>query len=672
MLNSYPIFTPIINGQERANEQPASSCEWLITNGIGGFASGTVSCALTRRYHGLLIAALNPPLGRTLIFPKVEEIIHYQGKQFSLTTNHWVSGEIKPQGYQLIERFHLDGKIPVWTYDLGATKIRKLIWMPPGKNTTCVQYQHLSVEPASLDLQIDILSNFRDYHSITRANHGKEFTVDRINNGLRIQPPGESLPYFFYCTKGDISLVNQWQTGYFLMQEDFRGEQAVEDHLLAGQLLASLGAGEKLTLIFSIEEKPGYQFELSWSSTKQHEEEIWQFAQKSLPLDIIDHETLRQLVLAADQFIVNRPTAEDPDGKTIIAGYHWFSDWGRDTMISLPGLTLAAGRPEIAKKILQTFANYLDQGMLPNRFPDIGETPEYNTVDATLWYFEALRNYISETNDTDLLRHIYPKLLDIIDWHFKGTRYNIHVDPADGLLFSGEAGVQLTWMDVKIDDWVVTPRMGKPVEINALWYNALCCMEYFSHLLGLDTDFFSQAAQKALNSFQKFWDYQNHCLFDVIDGPQGVEKEIRPNQIFAVSLNFSPLTLHQARAIVDCCARYLLTPYGLRSLAAHEANYKPFYSGDRATRDAAYHQGTVWSWLLGPFISAHLRVYQDVESAINYLRPLLQQLDEYGLGTIGEIADGDFPHKPQGCISQAWSVAEVLRVICQIGSLDSH
>jgi predicted glycogen debranching enzyme len=371
------------------------------------------------------------------------------------------------------------------------------------------------------------------------------------------------------------------------------------------------------------------------------------------------------MAFAADQFIVDRPSEQDDDhqGRTVIAGYHWFSDWGRDTMIALPGLTMVTGRHKLAADILRTFNKYVNQGMLPNRFPDIGQIPEYNTVDATLWFFEAVRAYYEFTNDQDLVAELYPSLEDIVSWHEKGTRYNIHVDPNDGLVYAGEEGVQLTWMDAKVDDWVVTPRAGKPVEINALWYNAQRSMAGFAELLGMDGSVYVEMAEKVQANFYRYWNQALGYYFDVLDTPNGDDPSLRPNQIFAVSLYHSPLEYHHQKAVVDACTEHLLTPFGLRSLAPHEKEYTSIYGGDRYKRDAAYHQGTVWGWLIGPYIQAHLKVYQDTSKAQEILTNFISQLPEFGVGSIGEIFDGDAPHEPRGCIAQAWSVAEALRAV---------
>lgn len=372
-------------------------------------------------------------------------------------------------------------------------------------------------------------------------------------------------------------------------------------------------------------------------------------------------------MLAADQFVVERSLVEEPEGKTIIAGYPWFGDWGRDTMIALPGLTLATGRPAIARTIIRTFARYLDQGMLPNLFPAADQSPEYNTADATLWYFEAIRAYYAATHDHGLLNEIWPQLKAVIDLHQRGTRYHIQLD-TDGLLYAGEPGVQLTWMDAKVGDWVVTPRIGKPVEISVLWYNALRCMEQFAEVIGQPNQDYKILAQHTLTGFQRFW--QGGYCYDVLDGPDGHDGALRPNQIFAVSLPLASgdpasalLSLEQQRSVVDVCGRDLLTSHGLRSLSPHHPQYVGTYGGDPLERDGAYHQGTVWGWLLGPYVEAHYRVHGDAKQAMALLQPLLHHLQGGCLGTLSEIFDGDSPMAPRGCFAQAWTVAEVLRVL---------
>jgi predicted glycogen debranching enzyme len=449
--------------------------------------------------------------------------------------------------------------------------------------------------------------------------------------------------------------------------ETVRGLEDREDHLFAALFHAKLNPGESFTIVATTEATTMLDGEASIAQRVTHEAsllEAWQAQNGELARD--GPGWLRQLVLAADQFIVKRSLPEEPDGRSIIAGYHWFGDWGRDTMVALPGLALTTGRSDAARQILLAFARYVDAGMLPNNFPDAGGKPEYNTVDAALWYFEAVRQYLAATQDASTLQKLYPVLASMIDAHVVGTRYNIHVDSTDGLLYAGGPGIQLTWMDAKIGDWVVTPRTGKPVEINALWINALETMQELARQLNQPAEMYERLSAQAKNSFQRFWNAERDCCFDVIDVPGaamngGKDAAFRPNQILAVSLPVSPLRKEQQKSVVDNCAEHLLTSHGFRSLAPGEPNYQGHYGGDQKSRDAAYHQGTVWGWLLGPFALAHFRVYADRSAALRYLEPLGSHINAYGLGTLAEIFDGDPPHTPRGCIAQAWTVGEVLR-----------
>jgi len=510
-----------------------------------------------------------------------------------------------------------------------------------------------------------------------------------VERGLRVCAGDGTAPFYLLSDQARASVRHTWKRDYYLALEAYRGLDPLDDNLCAGLFEATLQEGETLTLVASTEEVPKLDGSSALAERREHDQHLLTTAGlASSPRRATRAETgssraaarspadrsmaeaheasLQQLVLAADQFIVRRSLPGEPDGSSIIAGYPWFSDWGRDTMIALPGLTLATGRPEVAERILRTFARFVSQGMLPNRFPDEGQPPEYNTVDATLWYFEAVRAYHEATGDTALLRELFPVLEDIIDWHVRGTRYQIHVDPADGLLYAGEPGVQLTWMDAKVDDWVVTPRIGKPVEVNALWYHALCVMAGFAPLLEEPGEPFEALARQARAGFARFWNGGLGYCYDVLDGPNGNDDALRPNQLLAVSLRHSPLPPAQQKAMVDVCARRLLTSHGMRSLAPEDPTFIGRYGGDRRTRDAAYHQGTVWGWLIGAFVSAHLRVHHDPARAQSFLQPLLRHTADHGLGSISEIFDGDPPFTPRGCIAQAWSVGEVLRVCKEI------
>ncbi|BCL34493.1 amylo-alpha-1,6-glucosidase [Nostoc sp. MS1] len=638
----------------------AESREWLVTNGIGGYASGTVAGLLTRRYHGLLVAALQPPLGRTLLLAKLDETVLYDHHSYPLNTNRWADGNVSPHGYQHIERFALEGTIPVWQFAVADALLEKRVWMQQGANTTYVQYT-LSRATQPLDLQLKALVNYRDYHGDTQS-HDWHMFLATLANGICITAYPGATPFYLLSDSGSVSPIHNWYYGFDLAIERYRGLKDKEDHLHAATWEVTLHPGESFTFVASTEEQPNLQGETALKLRRTQEQKLIEIAKVYRPVDSGELPTwINHLVLAADQFIVDRNLPEEPDGKTIIAGYHWFSDWGRDTMISLPGLTISTGRLEVARSILRTFAKYVDEGMLPNRFPDAGEQPEYNTVDATLWYFEAVRAYYSATDDDHLLAELFGVLADIISWHCRGTRYNIHLDPADGLLHAGVAGVQLTWMDAKVGDWVVTPRIGKPIEVNALWYNALRTMATFARQLGKPHQEYQAMADRALARFSRFWhDGLGYC-YDVLDSPDGDDSTLRPNQIFAVSLPESPLTSDQQRKVVDVCGRMLLTSHGLRSLSPDDPQYQGTYGGDQYHRDAAYHQGTVWGWLLGAFVQAHLRVYQNPQQARQFLEPMANHLTAHGIGSLSEIFDGDVPMTPRGCIAQAWTVAEVLR-----------
>jgi predicted glycogen debranching enzyme len=656
--------------------ETAEAREWLVTNGLGGFASGTMAGSATRRYHGLLVAALQPPVGRTVLVAGVDETVRYGGETFALATHRWASGAVDPLGLRFLQSFHLEGMHPVWTYALGDALLEKRVWMRRGENTSYVQYT-LVHGSLTLALELKALVNYRDFHGLTHAGDWR-MEVAAVEHGVAITAFAGARTFYLQSAEAACETRGEWYRDYFLPLEKERGLDDHEDRLFAALFRAELAVGQSVTLVCSTEEHALLDAETTRAELANHNVklfQVWQQAnsQESLGAISLDDAPawLWQLVLAADQFLVKRaiPGADvgkvgeaAMDGRTVIAGYHWFADWGRDTMIALPGLTLATGRPEVARQILLAFARYVDGGMLPNNFPDAAGPPQYNTVDAAMWYFEAVRQYFSATHDASTLQELFPVLAGIVDAHVAGTRYNIHVDPADGLLYAGGPGVQLTWMDAKVGDWVVTPRTGKPVEINALWLNALATMKAFCGALAKPADAYEKLAARATASFAKFWNTARGCCYDVIDAPGiGSDAALRPNQIFAVSLPVSPLSPAQQKSVVDICARQLLTSHGMRSLARGEPGYQGRYGGDQRARDGAYHQGTVWGWLLGPFVLAHLRVYGDRGAALRMLDPLGRQMYTYGLGTVGEIFDGDEPCAPRGCIAQAWSVAELLR-----------
>ncbi len=650
--------------------------EWLVTNGIGGYASGTISGAATRRYHGLLLAALHPPLGRTLVCAKLDEWVEHEGVAYPLACNVFQDGTVDPRGYHNLESFELDGTIPVWRYALADCLLEKRVFMAHGHNTTYITYRMLRGEQP-VRLAVLGLFTHRDYHDLLESPAWSPhleicaeesavtgtYLADGTLDGI-VQVFDDATPVYIRCqvTDGSGRLVSSIQIevlgdtykNFFYSVERERGQDDHEDLLAVGRAYFEFGPDQLVSLTITTEtsQPDGAWTVLAAERTRQAE---------LMARAGVGHEPawVQQLVLAADQFVVARG-----EGHTVIAGYPWFTDWGRDTMISLPGLTLSTGRPELAVSLLRTFARHVSQGMLPNRFPDAGEAlgdQDYNTVDATLWYFEAVRATVEATGDDALLRELYPILADILAWHERGTRFGIRVDPADGLLYAGEPGVQLTWMDAKVDDWVVTPRQGKAVEINALWYHALHVMASFAERLGEPAQPYRARAARVQAAFAKFWNDAAGWCFDVIGGPHGNDAALRPNQLLAVSLQPSPLTPDQQKQVVDSCARYLVTSMGLRSLAPFEPGYVGIYTGDRYARDGAYHQGTVWAWLIGPFVEAHLRVYADPVLARSFLDPFSHFMLDAGLGSISEIADGDPPFTPRGCPWQAWSVAEALR-----------
>jgi predicted glycogen debranching enzyme len=660
-----------------SNLEIAESREWLITNGIGGYGSGTIAGILTRNYHGLLVAALEPPVARTLLLTKLEETVNYNGQAYALAVNRWLDDTVAPEGYLQIESFRLEGTTPVWNFAFADGLLAKRIWMQQGENTTYIRY-HYQRGSQPLSLSLKALVNYRNHHGGT--NSSAEAKIKQTQQGLEIKVGSDARSLYLSAILSnpannlDWSINNTWYQNFALAVEQYRGLNHVDAHLQAATVEIMLQPGETITIIASTE--ADRQTATEAEKQKRDRQLIDLFTTQN-KLNFVP-QWIKQLVLAADQFVVDRPVADNPHGKTIIAGYPWFTDWGRDTMISLPGIAIATGRYHLAQTILRTFAQYVDRGMLPNVFPDAGKTPEYNTVDATLWYFEAIRNYYVATQDREFIAELFPLLAEIIDWHLKGTRYNIQMDD-DGLIYAGETGVQLTWMDAKVEDWVVTPRIGKPIEINALWYNALRCMVYFAQVLEQPDGEYQKLADNTRSHFAKFWYAEGGYCYDVIDSPDGNDASFRPNQILAVSLSCrggsrreasplgrtapteSPLLPKQQQMVVDRVGQKLLTSFGLRSLDPGDKNYLGVYGGDRLQRDGSYHQGTTWGWLIGHYVQAHLRVYQDPQLARSFIEPMANHLNTGCVGSISEIFDGNVPFTPRGCFAQAWSVAEVLR-----------
>ncbi len=629
--------------------------EWLETNGIGGWASSTVCGANSRRYHGLLVAATRPPTERKVILSRLDETIIISGKRYELGCSRF-PGVVHPRGFTFLEKFEKD-LFPVFEYGVAGVTIRKTIAAIYGENTTLIRYE-FSPATAELELELLPLAAFRDYHSLTHANDSVQTAVQFADGILSFQMyPG--FPQLFIAASGaQFHSGPDWYYNFEYDREKERGLDYREDLFTPGTLHLKLSGSGPLMIVISTENPSGRAPEELFRLEKQRRNRVVSDIPRKNFL-------LRTLTLAADQFIVRRGA----DLRTIIAGYHWFTDWGRDTMIALPGLTLATGRIEDGRKILKAFAEFVDEGMLPNRFPEAGERPEYNTIDATLWFFVAIFHYWKITSDNPfIINEMLPVLSDILEWHYRGTRYNIHVDD-DGLLYGGKPGAQLTWMDAKIGDWVVTPRQGKAVEINALWYNAL---KIYADLLieagrMMEAKRVTADARKTkLQFIKQFWMAEKGYLRDFIDGPERNE-DLRPNQIFALSLPFSLLEEKKARSVLQTVQKFLLTPFGLRSLSPDHPDYRGRYGGDPFRRDSAYHQGTVWSWLLGPFLTALVRVRGEPgrREAKKILRKFESHLCQAGVGTVSEIFDGDPPHTPRGCIAQAWSVGELLRAISE-------
>jgi predicted glycogen debranching enzyme len=679
------------------NFKDATQYEWLETNGLGGWSSSSIINAHTRRYHGLFVASTNPPAERTVMLNKLDETIVVADRRIELGCNLYNGDVVSPNGHHCLESFTKD-IFPQWIYEvnkdvLGFAKpntsakstqgiqIKKTITMIHGENTVVVFYEVIKA-PSAFILELLPLMAARGYHSLNHAGPQMHWDADFNNEIFHNQPDGKH-DVFISIPNSTYQHTPRWFNNFKYSVEEYRGLDFTEDLFNHGIFSVELKQGDSLGIIISTENPEGRDAK----KLLQQEEKRRKTLLKGQPND----ETIQQLILAADQFIVRRyinslkpsqvpstggDLGEALEGATVIAGYHWFTDWGRDTMISLPGLTLSTGRFEDAKKIIAAFAQSVSMGMLPNRFQDNNEPPEYNNVDGTLWYFIATKKYLDAAGDKNfVLKEILPVLKDIIDWHCKGTRYNIHVDE-DGLLYSGEEGQQLTWMDARIGTWVVTPRMGKPVEIQALWYNAL---KIFSELLTLNNEKkeageIEMNAAKAKESFnEKFWYAEENYLYDNIDENNNCNTELRPNQLFAISLPFALIDdKKKAAAILKAVEENLYTPVGLKSLPSSDVHYVGQYGGDQWHRDSSYHEGTVWSWLLGPYVDALIKVKSQKSKIKKVIDDFKYHLNEGCIGSVSEIFDADTPHHPRGCVAQAWGVAEVLRVMKEYGLYDEN
>jgi len=649
--------------------------EWLETNGLGGYASSTIIGVNTRGYHGLLVSAIKPPTYRMVTLSKVEETVIVDNVRHEISCNQY-SGSVLPllggtrvvypEGYKYLDSFSLD-PFPTFKYVIGDVVIEKSIFMLHGKNTVFVVYKLVeSSKPINIELRP--LVACRDFHSRMHEDYNLKIDVQHSNNTMSVYMNGVKLSLLL--DGGNFKDLPYWYKNFEYILEAQRGQESHEDLYSPGYFTRELKQGEDIALIASTEVPSVYDLENSRSHELNRRSMIKESKQLEAVPDSLKH-CASCLLASADQFLVKRD-----DYPSVIAGYHWFGDWGRDTMISLPGLTLVTEKYEIAKDILRNFARYCDQGMIPNCFPESGEQPQYNSVDASLWFIYAVKKYFDYTEDLLFIEsEFFDVLKDIIHHYREGTRYNIHADE-DGLIYAGEEGTQLTWMDAKIGDLVVTPRQGKAVEINALWYNALKTMEDFFHRLGYSgsAQKYADLAEKTKESFNDmFWYEEGGYLFDCVDGDYH-DNSIRPNQIFAVSLPYQVLIEERASSVLDIVQRELLTPYGLRTLSQDDKRYKGQCVGDQRSRDMAYHQGTVWAWLLGHFITAYVNVNGRNRQTLDFVKDILSgfthsHLTDAGLGTVSEIFDGDPPHHPRGCIAQAWSVAEILRALVESVSL---
>lgn len=673
-----PIIRAMSWDSTQMSREILLSREWLVTNGLGGYASGTISGAITRRYHGLLIAALPAPHGRIVMWSHVSEFLRFGPKDVvSLGGEERAGGQLDLRGADFLREFRLEDGLPVWTYHVRDLVLEKRVVLPHLQNTVHINYRVLAGEKRAR-LELRPAFHFRHHEASVDVGTAGPYKLTSVGDRYEIAAPrGRGLPplrmKICECDSAfTISAKKLHQVVY--RTEQSRGYAHEGDLWSPGFFHVDLEGTDSVTLVGSTETWDIVEVLGPNNALAAERERRSRLLQGAVPKARGDFPA--ELIFAADQFVITpagrfeeaaRAHAAGDEVRTVIAGYHWFTDWGRDTMISLEGLTLLTGRWLEAGYILRTFAYYIRDGLIPNMFPDGAREGVYHTADATLWFFHALDRYLERTKDFNTLELLLPPLIDIAEHHLRGTRFNIHVDPNDGLLAQGESGYQLTWMDAKMDDWVVTPRRGKAVEINALWYNALCLLANWLRQTGNESSAkrYDEWAEKSRASFNdKFWFSEGGYLYDVVDVDGGSERDAscRPNQLFAISLDHPVLNAEHWHSVVEIAEKKLVTPVGLRSLAPDDPNYKPIYGGNLRSRDGAYHQGTVWAWLIGPFIDAWLKVHpHDRSAARKFLERFPEHLNDAGIGTISEVFDAREPHNAGGCISQAWSIAEVLR-----------
>jgi predicted glycogen debranching enzyme len=661
----------------RAEADSLLGHEWLVANGLGGFASSTVACVPTRRYHGLLVAALPTPLGRTVMFNHLSEWLRLpSGARFQIGGQERTGGVLEMPGARHLAEFRLEEGLPVWRYELEGAVVEKRLLMLHMQNTVHVNYRLVEGE-GPLRLKLRPALQFRPLEEAVQDSIPEPYTVTSVEDRLELctghtYPP---LRLKIYGLRATFALDGGKIQNVYYRLEDQRGYQHVGELWSPGYFSVDVSKDVSATLVGSTED---------WETVRALSPEDAHAAEQERRARLLAAAAPpaqggvgAELTLAADQFVITpagrqqdaaRAHAAGEEVRSVIAGYHWFTDWGRDTMISLEGLTLTTGRFREAGWILRTFGQYIRDGLIPNMFPDGANEGLYHTADATLWFFHALDRYLRTTDDRVTLEILLPKMHDIVKCHLEGTRFGIHVDPKDGLLVQGAEGYQLTWMDAKCDGWVVTPRRGKAVEINALWYNALRLLEGWAREAGdeeraAELNEHAEACRRSFN--ERFWYEQGGYLFDVVESWEkhgANDPACRPNQLLAFSLEHAVLDESRWARVLEVVREKLLTPVGLRSLSPDDPEFKPTYHGDLKTRDAAYHQGTVWAWLIGPFINAWLRVHAgDRAGARKFLEGFVPHLDQACVGSISEVFDAVAPFTPRGCIAQAWSVAEVLR-----------
>jgi predicted glycogen debranching enzyme len=649
--------------------------EWLVCNGLGGYASGTISGVPTRRYHGYLIAALPNPAGRVMMLNSLAVQLKLRDRRVDVG---WVPPNMSAGASLDLVEFHLDLGLPIWRYRGFGVTIEKRVVVSHAHNTVMLEFRLLEGGPVRLELRPSL--QFRGHDEPVSTQVPDAYPLTAVGSRIELAAPSPLPALKLHLSGRRSSFVIEPTSvpdiAYTI--EESRGYASRGQLYSPGRFRADLESGSSTTLFASTE---GWDTILTMSASEMRAAEC-ERRRRLLDASVPSARTgaAAELVLAADQFVIQpagrkedhvRARAAGDEAWTVIAGYHWFTDWGRDTMISLEGLALCTGRFAEAGSILRMFAHHVRDGLVPNMFPEGANEGLYHTADATLWFFHAIDRYLRVTGDRRTLVQMLPMLRDIIEHHMRGTRFGIHMDPNDGLLSQGAQGYQLTWMDAKAGDWVVTPRRGKAVEINALWYNALrLAADWFNRTGDREgSEQLARAAERAQDSFnRRFWNERNGCLYDVIDGEHGDDPAIRPNQLFAISLPHPVLDPARWPAVLDVVERELLTPVGLRSLSPHHPDFKPTYRGDLLTRDAAYHQGTVWSWLIGPYVDALLRVRRDPVAARRALDGLIAHLSENCVGYVAEVFDAEPPFAPGGCVAQAWGVAEVLRCLVNLGS----